>query len=275
MYIYDLTLDRATFINKRVQGVLGYSPEWFTSSDSLNAIVHPDDIDIYQKFLERCKAAIDDEVITEEFRVCDILGDWHWLIVRSTVFNRDSAGMPIQFLNTAQDISDSKDVQQKLYILSTHDSLTGLYNRAFFENEIERLEAANSSFPICIFIADINGLKYINDTQGHHAGDALIRSAAEFLRRSFRTQDIVARLGGDEFGMLLSQTDTHQAQEILVRIRENMRVTPQKDAPIPLRFSIGYAVAVRGQKLSDVLRQADHQMYTDKNYRRVLRQDAE
>lgn len=79
--------------------------------------------------------------------------------------------------------------------MGVHDAVTGLYNRAFFEEEIKRL-SENPKLPTCVIMADVNGLKVVNDALGHFAGDILLQEAADALREVCRPQDIIARWGG-------------------------------------------------------------------------------
>jgi GGDEF domain-containing protein len=96
-----------------------------------------------------------------------------------------------------RDITERKAREEALWFRSTHDELTGLYKRAFFEAEKDRL-ARSRQFPVGVIIADVDGLKATNDGQGHGAGDALLRKTAKILGESFRSEDVVARIGGEE-----------------------------------------------------------------------------
>ena len=102
------------------------------------------------------------------------------------------------------DITQQKRAEDRLRFLSTHDVLTGLYNRAFFEEETTRMERGRH-YPISVLMVDVDHLKITNDRRGHAAGDSLLRRAAAVLRAAFRTEDVVARIGGDEFAVLLPE----------------------------------------------------------------------
>jgi PAS domain S-box-containing protein len=113
----------------------------------------------------------------------------------------------------------SKYINDKRILkLTYNDSLTGLYNRRFFEKEIERLDTQRQ-LPISIIVADINGLKIINDSLGHKKGDELLIKSAELLKEVIREEDILARYGGDEFAILLPQTEKSVAEKIIKRIK--------------------------------------------------------
>lgn len=100
--------------------------------------------------------------------------------------------------------------------------LTDLYNRRYLEKEMERLDTQRH-FPLSIIMADLNGLKLVNDTYGHNTGDEMLKTAAGILKKVCRKDDIVARWGGDEFVILLSQTSNenpHLVEVFLSLLRD-------------------------------------------------------
>jgi diguanylate cyclase (GGDEF)-like protein len=151
---------------------------------------------------------------------------------------------------------------ESLRYLSTHDSMTGLYNRAYFETELERL-GKGRHFPVSVIVADIDGLKGANDLHGHMAGDALIREAARGLSCSVRADDIVARIGGDEFAVLLPEADAATAEQVLSRIAA-FKGGGEASCPVSLSLSLGMATAQCGETLAEALKSADRIMYRNK-----------
>ena len=161
------------------------------------------------------------------------------------------------------DITARKKAESYLSYLGTHDVLTGLKNRSFFEETLVKLQQENR-YPVSIVIIDINGLKKANDSGGHEAGDALIRRAASVLTQAASDQDTIARIGGDEFAMLLSYQDERAARNLVAQLNTLVGMNNQFHGGIELSMSIGSATAYTGMKLTSVLRTADERMYAAK-----------
>jgi diguanylate cyclase (GGDEF)-like protein/putative nucleotidyltransferase with HDIG domain len=150
----------------------------------------------------------------------------------------------------------------KIKELSYYDSLTGLYNRRFFEVEMERLDSQRQ-LPLSIIMADLNGLKIINDSYGHKKGDQMLNKAAEVLKSSLREEDILARQGGDEFIILLPQTDQNGTAKIIQRIKK--KTAAVKNLELPLSIALGQATKTNSEEdIEEIIRQADNQMYENK-----------
>ncbi len=179
-------------------------------------------------------------------------------------------GRPSALRGIFRDVTLRKQAEAKLRYLSSHDALTGLYNRGYFEEEMNRLTHSRR-FPISIVVADVDGLKQTNDTLGHTAGDELLKQAAQILRSSFREEDMIARIGGDEFAVLLPQSNTAVAEEAIARLRQNTTARNDSGVTPLLHLSLGTATASSGDLLTETLTSADAAMYADKSSRQTHR----
>jgi diguanylate cyclase (GGDEF)-like protein/PAS domain S-box-containing protein len=156
------------------------------------------------------------------------------------------------------------DADRQIRSLSFYDQLTGLYNRRYFEHELERLDQSREH-PIAVISADLDGLKLINDTIGHNEGDRYLQAGGEVLESSMRSSDVLARVGGDEFALLLPRTDRAAAELLVNRIRRKIEAYNQEQERLPLSISLGLAISESAEySLEETYRMADNNMYTDK-----------
>lgn len=163
---------------------------------------------------------------------------------------------------------------ERMQYISTHDQLTGLYNRNYFDEQIRNLYDSDVQ-AVGIFVCDIDGLKHVNDAYGHVAGDELIKIAASIIRSSFSDSDIVVRLGGDEFSVIVKDCTPELAASALDRVREavNKRKSGASrgdtDALSYFDISAGYALAYAPFKnLERTFTEADDLMYSNKRLRK-------
>ena len=156
------------------------------------------------------------------------------------------------------DITEKKEKEKVIKYLSFHDKLTGLYNRAYFELELKRLDTKRQ-LPVSIIMGDVNGLKLINDAFGYSEGDKLLVKSAELIKDSCRYEDIVSRWGGDEFIILLPNTSNVLTEKIVNRIiSSSKKINPLK---IPISISFGYSTKEDiSQSISKVIKDAEERM---------------
>lgn len=239
-------------LNPQWEETLGYTLEELEGRRFFD-FIHPDDMQATLAATEKLSGQESILNFVNRYRCKD--DSYRWLEWRSM-----PAGNLIYA--AARDITDRKKMEDQLRYQSTHDILTGLYNRSFFEAELVRLEGGRE-YPISIIMADVDGLKVINDTQGHIAGDQLLKQAAVILRSVFRTEDIVARIGGDEFAVLLPNTNSESVTQKVKVVRQKLDKNNEEQSNFPVHLSLGSATAEKGD-LIGIFTLADQRMYQDK-----------
>ncbi len=175
---------------------------------------------------------------------------------------KDDSGNTVGVVIVFRDATKKIEQQRYIEYLSFHDSLTGLYNRRFFEEEMRRLDTQRN-LPITMIMVDVNNLKLTNDIFGHSTGDVLLKKVAESLKKACRSDDIIARWGGDEFVLLLPNTNQNIAESIKRRIKSQFAKETIKG--IRGSVSVGYALKnTMADDLHEILNQAEEQMYINK-----------
>ncbi len=174
----------------------------------------------------------------------------------------------VQVVVTFIDCTARREAENNLRFISFHDALTGTYNRAYFEEELRRLDGRREG-AAAIVVADVDGLKQVNDTYGHLAGDQLLIRAARLLQGSVRPEDVVARIGGDEFAVIVRNADTPTLAGICERTRRLLDREASGAAAVPLRISFGYALGGGPEFAASALfKAADECMYEEKKRKR-------
>lgn len=179
------------------------------------------------------------------------------------------------FINQASVALQHRKAQEELHSLSLVDELTGLYNRrGFFTLAEQQLKIANRTHHgMLLLFVDLDRLKWINDTHGHHEGDAAIREAGQLFKRCFRESDIVARLGGDEFVALVVEAGEAPEDLFATRMQQLLNQRNAGNQPYPLSMSIGtvsYDPAAPCT-LPELLHRADELMYAQKHHKHAAR----
>jgi diguanylate cyclase (GGDEF)-like protein/PAS domain S-box-containing protein len=172
---------------------------------------------------------------------------------------RDDNGNIIGVICLAIDISDLRETEEKLWYMSFHDVLTGLYNRTYFEEELNRLEKGRQ-FPVSVVTVKINNLLDVNENEGLAVGNELLKQTANVLK-IFRTEDVVARIGGDRFAALMPSSDQSTGEAVLNRLNMNIEANNRlHHEDKPLNLSVGLATGEKGCSLVDLVKQAEASM---------------
>lgn len=161
------------------------------------------------------------------------------------------------------DISERKKADELLKFYSIRDQLTGLYNRNYYEETLRSLKNTPGN-SVGIIICDLDGLKIINDTMGHHQGDEMLRKTSRVLKDAFPGDSIIARIGGDEFAVVLSPCTTTIVEEGCSAVAEAITAVNQLDG-IRINLSMGYALGNTSKHdIQNLFKQADDNMYHNK-----------
>lgn len=168
-------------------------------------------------------------------------------------------------LLSIEDITERKNIEDRLRLLSLHDPLTGVNNRNFFKEQITRLESGRFD-PLGLVSLDLDGLKLANDFMGHQAGDELLSRTGHLLKSVFRESDLIARIGGDEFAILLPRCSFTGLEKALERLKEELaHENDNRPGPVPLSFSVGWDWREKGEpSITQMLINADRRMYRQK-----------
>ncbi len=173
------------------------------------------------------------------------------------------------YVVNTRDVTDQTLLEIELRHQAFHDELSGLANRALFNDRTEHalLRARRTGTEIAVMIIDLDGFKDVNDALGHEAGDALLRATGRHILAVARASDTVARLGGDEFAVLMEDLDGPlDALATAERMRAELKVaTTIDDREISLTASIGVAISNLTSSVTDLMRDADIAMYSVKH----------
>jgi diguanylate cyclase (GGDEF)-like protein/PAS domain S-box-containing protein len=206
-------------VNKAMSEITGYSREQLEAT-SYRSITHPDDLARNERgYADVIESAVSHYRTEKRY----IHADGHVVPVDlSASVIRDGDGKPLHVLTQVQDITERKRFEGQLQYLADHDSLTGLFNRRRFEEELTRelVSAERYGGRLAVLAIDLDEFKYINDSLGHSIGDELIVQVGEELRARLRRSDVLARLGGDEFAVILPRIEEAAALDVAANLLE-------------------------------------------------------
>lgn len=259
IYRISLRPRKVDYISPSIQSITGYTPEeHYNDPWLILSIIHPDD----RSILMKPAAMLNEDPII--IRWISREGKVIWTEQKNRIIY-DALGQPVALEGISRDITERVLLEENLRHTSLHDALTSLYNRAYFEEEMRRIQNSRTQGGVAIIACDVDGLKLVNDVMGHEEGDRIIKAAAEVLENSFRYSDVVARVGGDEFAVLVHPATKALAQELCDRVAAGVDSYNQHTSGVPLGLSVGYAIKTsKGPGLDEVYRSADGEMYRHK-----------
>lgn len=212
--------------------------------------------DMDKEMFKQNKPRINDEIVTYPD------GAEVFLETLKTSYSNPD-GTILGVIGISRDITERKKREEENLYLTYHDTLTGLYNRRFFEEQIKRLNA-EQQMPLSVIVGDINGLKLINDTLGHDEGDKLLVEAAKILKNCCEEESVVCRTGGDEFCILLPRTHNKSAKLIVDRIIKKCKeYSNEKDKETYyISIALGHSTKMKIEEpFEKVFKNAEELMY--------------
>lgn len=253
-----------TFCNASGLSMLGYSSQEDLIGKKIHNLIHHSYKNGRKKTFNECKICLS----LKDKKIIKIEDDVFWR-ADGTCFDVSYCSHP-QIVNgnikgaviTFTDITEQKKYEEYIKYISFHDTLTDLYNRQYFENEMKSIDKPEN-LPISIIYGDINGLKLTNDIFGHRAGDQILKKSADILKKVNDKDSIISRLGGDEFIILLPKTNKDEVKILSEKIKNEFQ--NEKFEAIRGSISIGYETKINSKDiLKDVMETAEAWMYRDK-----------
>lgn len=258
------------YISPAYKTIWGRSCEsWYEKPDSWMDAVHPEEREKVAKASKALETAGD---FDEEFRIIRPDGEVRW--IRDRAFPvEDDEGKIYRIAGLAEDITERKEMENRLREISLRDELTGLYNRRGFATLAEQqLKVSDrKGRTTTLSFMDLDGMKTINDRFGHQAGDQALIDTANILKRTFRESDIIARIGGDEFAVMSGEAGTEHSDALQNRLQRNLEEYRQEsEAKYSLELSMGMVDYHPGSPLSleQLINRADERMYEQKTKKR-------
>ncbi|MFO7952073.1 MAG: diguanylate cyclase [Bacillota bacterium] len=245
---------RFTYISGNHYDLLGYEEDELLGR-YIWEILYSEDMDkIANLFSKHISLGEDGQA---EYRVVRKDGSLIWVDTVGSILNDDGAISGALFVT--RDITDRKKAEEYIRYVSFHDQLTDLYNRHYFEQCKEELK----EIPVLsVIMTDVNGLKLVNDTYGHKAGDELLKKYANILRKLFKQSDLFFRWGGDEFIIILKDTKEAKSWKLCNRLIKHCGEAFVND--IPLSISVGISSKLPGGDIDNAIQEAEDMMYKHK-----------
>ncbi|RAK08994.1 PAS domain S-box-containing protein/diguanylate cyclase (GGDEF)-like protein [Halanaerobium saccharolyticum] len=244
-------------INKEACKISGFDKENLENNSIYGTLINKRD---YEKVKKGVKRVLAGEDIRTNLEIYDARDKFQYLHLFETCINLPGQGECVFSMQI--DLRPLWKKENKINFLESHDSLTGLFNKKYLENFLDKVNI-NYLLPITVIYADINGLKIINEKHGFATGDQVIKKISNLFNSITRKNDILVRMGGDEFSLILTNTAGETAKSIISRIRKKLNNIKIKDNKLSL--GMGYATTEKNwNNLEDILSRAENNMNKDK-----------
>lgn len=281
LYIFDLQAMRITYFNAKAIDFTGLLRDEMNSpgTELPRSLIHPLDLPEYYSHLERVRNLSDSDVAIVKYRIRDRRNEWHWVLSREAVFQRNTSGGVKLVIGASTEITQQvkfeeelreknrelEDANEALAELAITDGLTKLFNHRFIIEtlRLELRRAHRYATRLSIVMLDIDFFKKINDRFGHSAGDRVLIGVSDSIASSLRNIDFAGRYGGEEFLVILPQTDLAGARIVAERIRENIEHLRVPGHPEAVTISGGIA-EYSGQTAEKLVEEADDCLYQAK-----------
>ncbi len=238
-------------------------------------LCHPEDLQESNALLEKHFKG-ESEIYRCEARMKHKNGNWIWILDSGKVIEWDKNGRSLRMIGTHTDITDRKQLEQKLNYLATTDTLTNLWNHRYIfqavQQETEKAHRYDNHF-FSLLMLDIDYFKEINDRYGHDAGDQVLSYIGDLIKRELRQADIAGRYGGEEFIMILPQTDINGAYITSERLRESFYNNPLNYNYRNIYLTVSIGIAEYHQSITsadEIIKRADNALYEAKGKGRNL-----
>jgi diguanylate cyclase (GGDEF)-like protein/PAS domain S-box-containing protein len=281
-YVAALDEQRSTiYMSPQAEKLVEYSQvEWRADPHLWPKLLHPDD---RQRVLEQAARIHESgDPFVCEYRLVARDGRTVW-VRDEAILMEDESGKPQFWQGVMVDITERKQAEKEIAYLAYHDRLTGLPNRAMFQEvlDLSIARAKRQGTAVAVLYLDLDDFKLVNDSLGHHAGDELLRQLAARLREATRETDLVSRLGGDEFLLLMADLELRpgedprrsvallSAEALARRVQDALRLPfVLEGTEVYVSSSIGISVfPVDAEDASALLKNADVAMYRSKKER--------
>ncbi|MCX5815949.1 MAG: PAS domain S-box protein [Proteobacteria bacterium] len=265
--VYIVQTGRFKFVNPYFERITGYAESELLDKDAMILVI-PDDRNLTREHvLEMLKG---EKMSAHEVKVLRKTGETRWIL--QSITSIQFKGKPA-VLGSFVDITEKKQMEEKLRTMSIIDELTQLYNRrGFFTLATQQMKIlSRNKKEMLLFFIDLDGLKWINDTLGHQEGDLALIGTANILRETFRDADVMGRIGGDEFAILAVGTSEMTGALLEKRLQEHIDLH-NNEIGIVHKLSMSVGVAIYNPEcpstIDELMSKADTSMYEEKKRKR-------